>query len=71
MAFRGVDLPGRRRHADRHTALLGSADLTDQALSDNIELGVVLRDRQVVGALVDRFRRLPDPGNGVMRRQLR
>jgi phosphatidylserine/phosphatidylglycerophosphate/cardiolipin synthase-like enzyme len=57
--------------ADRHTALLGSANLTDRALSHNIELGVVLRDRRVVGALVDHFRWLLDPGNGVMRQQLR
>ncbi|MBJ6639529.1 phospholipase D family protein [Streptomyces sp. DHE7-1] len=42
--------------ADRHTALLGSANLTDRALSDNIEFGVVLRDPHLVEPLVDHFR---------------
>lgn len=54
--------------ADRHTALLGSANLTDRALTDNIELGVVLRDPAVVGPLVDHFRWLISPENGIMRR---
>ncbi|WP_445280041.1 DISARM system phospholipase D-like protein DrmC [Streptomyces sp. DSM 118148] len=53
--------------ADRHTALLGSANLTDRALSDNIELGVVLRDPHLVGPLVDHFRWLLAPDNKVMR----
>ncbi|MFD6934153.1 DISARM system phospholipase D-like protein DrmC [Streptomyces sp. NPDC059945] len=53
--------------ADRHTAFLGSANLTDRALTDNIELGVVLRDPAVVGPLVDHFRWLIAPENGVMR----
>lgn len=53
--------------ADRHTALLGSANLTDRALSDNIELGVVLRDPHVVEPLVDHFRWLLAPDNKVMR----
>ncbi|MFJ1731268.1 DISARM system phospholipase D-like protein DrmC [Streptomyces sp. NPDC088254] len=53
--------------ADRHTALLGSANLTDRALSDNIELGVVLRDPQSVEPLVDHFRWLLAPENEVMR----
>ncbi|MER8005196.1 phospholipase D-like domain-containing protein [Streptomyces sp. NPDC094149] len=30
--------------ADRHTALLGGANLTDRELSDNVDLGVMLRD---------------------------
>ncbi|MEU5402631.1 DISARM system phospholipase D-like protein DrmC [Streptomyces sp. NPDC005963] len=54
--------------ADRHTALLGSANLTDRALSDNIELGVVLRGTEAVGPLVDHFRWLTSPGSGVMSR---
>ncbi|MFD9465013.1 phospholipase D-like domain-containing protein [Streptomyces sp. NPDC060027] len=53
--------------ADRHTAFLGSANLTDRALTDNIELGVVLRDPAVVGPLVDHFRWRITPENGVMR----
>ncbi|MCT4354798.1 DISARM system phospholipase D-like protein DrmC [Streptomyces sp. Je 1-79] len=42
--------------ADRHTAMLGSANLTNRALSDNIELGVVLRDPAEVEPLVRHFR---------------
>jgi phosphatidylserine/phosphatidylglycerophosphate/cardiolipin synthase-like enzyme len=53
--------------ADRHTALVGSANLTDRALSDNIELGVVLRDPHLVEPLVDHFRWLLAPENKVMR----
>lgn len=53
--------------ADRHTALLGSANLTDRALSDNIELGVVLHDPHIVEPLVDHFRWLLAPENNVMR----
>ncbi len=53
--------------ADRHTALLGSANLTDRALSDNIELGVVLRDPHLVEPLVDHFRWLLAAGNNIMR----
>lgn len=53
--------------ADRHTALLGSANLTDRALSDNIELGVVLRDPVTVEPLVDHFRWLLSPEHGFMR----
>ncbi|GHD85373.1 hypothetical protein GCM10010508_08880 [Streptomyces naganishii JCM 4654] len=54
--------------ADRHTALLGSANLTDRALSDNIELGVVLRDPKLVEPLIEHFRWLLAPENNVMRR---
>ncbi|WP_326580431.1 DISARM system phospholipase D-like protein DrmC [Streptomyces sp. NBC_00481] len=53
--------------ADRHTAFLGSANLTDRALSDNIELGVVLRDPSTVEPLVDHFRWFLAPENDVMR----
>ncbi|MEU6761594.1 DISARM system phospholipase D-like protein DrmC [Streptomyces sp. NPDC046853] len=54
--------------ADRHTAVLGSANLTDRALTDNIELGVVVRDPTVVGPLVDHFRWLISPQAAIMRR---
>ncbi|MFF8275427.1 DISARM system phospholipase D-like protein DrmC [Streptomyces lateritius] len=54
--------------ADRHTAFLGSANLTDRAMSDNIELGVVLRDRATVEPLVDHFRWLLAPEAQLMRR---
>lgn len=54
--------------ADRHTALLGSANLTDRALSDNIELGVVLRDPRLVEALIDHFHWLLTPENNILRR---
>lgn len=47
--------------ADRHTALLGSANLTHRALHQNIEVGVVLHDPQTVGRLVDHFRWLTGP----------
>ncbi|PIB09022.1 hypothetical protein B1C81_12265 [Streptomyces sp. HG99] len=66
MASAGV-LHAKLIAADRHTAFLGSANLTDRALTDNIELGVVLRDPAVVGPLVDHFRWLITPENGVMR----
>lgn len=54
--------------ADRHTAFLGSANLTDRALSDNIELGVVLRDPVTVEPLVDHFLWLLAPEGNLMRR---
>ncbi|MFD9876644.1 DISARM system phospholipase D-like protein DrmC [[Kitasatospora] papulosa] len=54
--------------ADRHTALVGSANLTDRALTDNIELGVVLRGADAVGPLVDHFRWLIARGSNLMRR---
>ncbi|MBG0853790.1 hypothetical protein I2W78_18535 [Streptomyces spinoverrucosus] len=47
---------------------MGSANLTDRALSDNIELGVLLRDSRLVGPLIDHFHWLLTPGNKVMRR---
>lgn len=54
--------------ADRHTALIGSANLTDRALDENIELGVLLRDPFTVGPVVDHFRWLIAPESGLMRR---
>lgn len=53
--------------ADRHTALLGSANLTGRGLSRNVEIGVILRDSHVVGRLVDHMRWLTGP-NGLLRR---
>lgn len=54
--------------ADDHTALLGSANLTGQALMHNLEIGVVLRDPDVVGRLVSHFRTLMTAEHGVLRR---
>lgn len=54
--------------ADDHTALLGSANLTGQALTHNLEVGVVLRNPEVVGRLVAHFRTLMNPDHGVLRR---
>jgi putative cardiolipin synthase len=53
--------------ADRHTAFLGSANITDRALTDNIELGLVLRDPLIVEPLIDHFHWLLAPENKVMR----
>ncbi|MEV5724293.1 DISARM system phospholipase D-like protein DrmC [Streptomyces pharetrae] len=54
--------------ADRHTAFLGSANMTDRAFFENIELGVLLRDPRLVEPLVEHFHWLLAPGSGVMRR---
>ncbi|MBT1098620.1 DISARM system phospholipase D-like protein DrmC [Streptomyces sp. Tu10] len=51
--------------ADRHTALLGSANLTGRALRDNIEVGVILRGSHV-GRLVDHLRWLTRPETGLL-----
>ncbi|MFH0242858.1 DISARM system phospholipase D-like protein DrmC [Streptomyces sp. HK10] len=53
--------------ADRHTALLGSANLTDRALRDNIEIGVIVRGPEVVGRIADHLRWLIRPGGGPLR----
>ncbi|WP_050499602.1 DISARM system phospholipase D-like protein DrmC [Streptomyces californicus] len=63
---------GRSLHAkviaaDRHTALLGSANLTGRALRDNIEVGVVLRGPETVGRLVDHLRWLTSPETGLLK----
>lgn len=55
--------PGGRRGAmhakviaaDRTAAMLGSANLTDSAHSDNLEIGVVIHDPAAVGRIVDHF----------------
>ncbi|GAA3726560.1 DISARM system phospholipase D-like protein DrmC [Salinactinospora qingdaonensis] len=44
--------------ADRSAALIGSANLTARALTDNIELGVLLRDPAAVARVVGHFRAL-------------
>lgn len=54
--------------ADEHTALLGSANLTGQALTRNLEIGVVLRNPEAVGRLVAHFRALMNPADGVLQR---
>ncbi|MQS37633.1 DISARM system phospholipase D-like protein DrmC [Streptomyces katsurahamanus] len=41
--------------ADRKAALLGSANLTSNAYSDNLEIGAVIRDPGAVASLVDHF----------------
>lgn len=50
--------------ADRTTALLGSANLTDNAYVDNLEIGAVIRDRAAVGKLVDHFATLRSDTTG-------
>ncbi|MFI2348223.1 DISARM system phospholipase D-like protein DrmC [Streptomyces sp. NPDC019443] len=54
--------------ADRRIALLGSANLTSRALSDNVEIGVILRDSRAVARLVDHLGWLTGPGAGYLRR---
>jgi cardiolipin synthase C len=53
--------------ADREVILLGSANLTDRALSDNLEIGLVLHDRELVGRVVDHFAALMDPVAGPLK----
>ncbi|MCZ4100809.1 DISARM system phospholipase D-like protein DrmC [Streptomyces sp. H39-C1] len=50
--------------ADRNTALLGSANLTDSAYSDNLEIGAVIRDPGAVASLVDHFSNLMHSADG-------
>ncbi len=52
--------------ADERVALLGSANLTDKALALNLELGVIIRDPEVVRRIVRHFRSLMRPGEGVL-----
>lgn len=54
--------------ADRHMALLGSANLTGRALNDNVEIGVILRDPKTVGRLVDHLHWLTGPEACYLRR---
>jgi putative cardiolipin synthase len=53
--------------ADRDTLLMGSANLTDRALADNLEIGLVLHNPELVGRVVDHFAALMDPANGPLR----
>lgn len=53
--------------ADNDAALVSSANLTDRALSDNLEVGVVVRDPDAVRRLVGHFAALMDPRTGVLR----
>ncbi|MFI0485774.1 DISARM system phospholipase D-like protein DrmC [Actinomadura sp. 9N215] len=50
--------------ADDRVAFLGSANLTDRALGDNIELGVIVRDPAAVRRMAGHFRGLMRPGQG-------
>lgn len=52
--------------ADERVALLGSANLTDKALAHNLELGVLLRDPDVVRRITRHFHALMAPGEGVL-----
>jgi cardiolipin synthase C len=50
--------------ADNKIAVVGSANLTDRALAQNIELGIIIRDPQVVQRMVGHFRSLMRPEHG-------
>ncbi|WP_051712594.1 DISARM system phospholipase D-like protein DrmC [Spirillospora albida] len=50
--------------ADDRVAFLGSANLTDRALGDNIELGAIVRDPSAVRRMAGHFRALMRPGRG-------
>ncbi|WP_121158646.1 DISARM system phospholipase D-like protein DrmC [Micromonospora pisi] len=50
--------------ADTRTALVSSANLTDRALSSNLEVGVVLHDPDLVRRLVRHFTGLMNPRTG-------
>ncbi|AXH93798.1 DISARM system phospholipase D-like protein DrmC [Micromonospora aurantiaca] len=54
--------------ADDTVALISSANLTDRALTHNVEVGVVLRDPELVRRLVAHFRALCDPQVGPLER---
>ncbi|MFD0817076.1 DISARM system phospholipase D-like protein DrmC [Micromonospora zhanjiangensis] len=54
--------------ADTRTALISSANLTDRALTRNLEVGAVLRDPDVIGRLVAHFSALMDPQHGPLER---
>ena len=54
--------------ADERLALLGSANLTDKALVYNLELGVIIRDPDVVRRMVRHFRSLMKIGTGPLER---
>jgi phosphatidylserine/phosphatidylglycerophosphate/cardiolipin synthase-like enzyme len=54
--------------ADERVALVGSANLTDKALASNLELGVIIRDPNVVQRIDRHFRSLMHPGSGILQR---
>lgn len=54
--------------ADTTAALISSANMTDRALSANLEVGVLLRDPDVVARLVRHFAALMGPNNPVLER---
>ncbi len=54
--------------ADTAIALISSANLTDRALSTNLEVGVVLKDPVVTQRLVQHFEALMNPNAGVLER---
>jgi putative cardiolipin synthase len=47
--------------ADERIGFLGSANLTDKALMHNLEIGVIIRDPDVVRRIVQHFRSLMKP----------
>ena len=49
---------------DANVALLSSANLTDKALADNLELGLLVRDPEVMRRIIGHFRSLMQPGVG-------
>jgi phosphatidylserine/phosphatidylglycerophosphate/cardiolipin synthase-like enzyme len=53
---------------DAKIALLSSANLTDMALGDNPELGLLIRDPEVARRIVGHFRSLMRPGIGPLER---
>ncbi|GAA4239987.1 hypothetical protein GCM10022254_62990 [Actinomadura meridiana] len=61
-------LHGKLIAADERSALLGSANLTDRALAQNLEIGVVLREPSTVQSLVRHFQSLMNPHNGPLSR---
>ncbi|MFI1994910.1 DISARM system phospholipase D-like protein DrmC [Actinoplanes sp. NPDC020271] len=54
--------------ADTAIALISSANLTDRALSTNLEVGVVIKDPMVTQRLVRHFEALMGEGAGVLER---
>lgn len=54
--------------ADKRVALVGSANLTDKALASNLELGVIIRDPNVVQRIDRHFRSLMHPGVRILQR---
>jgi phosphatidylserine/phosphatidylglycerophosphate/cardiolipin synthase-like enzyme len=53
---------------DDSAAMITSANLTDRAMSNNLEVGVVLRDPEPVRRLVAHFTALMDPRTGSLER---